>query len=393
MLDGTGLPILWKGRSGTLAVPFRILSFALVLLFAGKMVRDGILKHENVRYYTKHALPNRKAGKLVADDLDLAIAWNEDAQKFAARGLKTKELREHAERSVLFAFAKWLEQKAEDDQEYYASTPRKVKMLVKELKAPEFKTRDGWKHEREIFVEPYSLPPESYGLMSWGSIILVAIFERLDDGLFINALGCWLLCIAGGGAFARAKQIAPDLAIRLSGKQIACATALGVLLFGSLQGEMFAGECGPLHGWFATRWWRPAVALTQWLDGVLGLTICLVAGRLFCLFSNALNAVLRREGLMMTDANYRRAAADLVSAPVVVLRTLVIFLFWLFAAEFLRRYGQHFHVPGASTMVLGNSAFLSLSFLACIRRLPPGFEWSISTKGFSLGLPKGAEPA
>ena len=389
VLDGNGLTLCIR-TSGVFQKIFVSLSLCLVVLAIGKIARGAILKHESIRYYPKQALPNEF--KTRADDLDLAIVVNGAARE-GMRKLSQNDptLTEQTERSVLFPYLEWYKQLGQEEKIFYvsregpqrdAADKKGLVDMVEQLRRSIAKIEKGDKNEAAILKEPASYPPTDYGTMSWGSIVTLSICDRLDDALFLNTFACWFFVVCITGALDRAGVLTH--AESVARRMFPWGVVIGVAIFSIGQTKHALNDSGPLHGWFATEPFRPAIAATQWLDGLLAFATSAVAGWLLVAFVPCCRLAMQKGG-SERSLEYRRGLSDAVSAPIRVVRVLVVILVWMFAADFFKFFDQHLKVPEAASTLWVHVAFILLAFYALVRYLPHDLSWSVSWKEIKVG--------
>ncbi len=392
MLDGNGLRLLSRrkkkppGEDEKEKLPevgdlfrtaFTILSICLIVLVAAKIGRGFILQYLEVRYYPKYAMPEEF--KLRAGDADLAIILDEDAKS----GTACQQIGsgQSSDQSILIPFAAWLDCFPEEEKDHVSDLSR-ARRLTNELDQSFGEMNEGRKTEAAVLKEPHSSPAVDYSAMSFGRVITNGLCDRLDDGLFLNGFGCWLFLVLITGGLSRANAI--EGAEMIGRENLSKGITVGVVLFLVLQLVHIVGDRGPLHGWFATGWFLPLVTFTQWIDGLFSLAICMTAGWLFVSFRPWCELALKRQYPQINSADWR-AAADVVSTPIRVVRVLVLLLIWMFAADFFKFVDQHLHVPEAVHTLWVHAAFLYLSLSACLKFLPEDIKWSASSTGIQIG--------
>jgi hypothetical protein len=354
---------------------FTVLSLCLVLLVVSKIGKTWILQGSDVRFYPKFVVPEEF--KTRARDADLAIILDQTALE----GIECQRIGagQPPDHSVLLSFTAWLDCFPEEQKEHVSDLP-KAQKLAGELTKSLAELKEGPKTEAAIFKEPHSTPAVDYRTMDFGDVIADGMSDRLDDALFLNSFGCWLFLVLVAGGLVRANAI--GRAEEIGRNAVKGGLLLGFLIF-AVQQWAHIVDRGPFHGWFATESFLPLVTATQWVDGLISLAICSIAGWLLVSFRPWCRLVLNPEETPANEAHWR-AAADLVSAPIRVIRVLVLILIWMFAADFLKFFDQHVQVPEAFGTLWVHAAFLYLSISACVKFLPER-TWSVSTTGIQIG--------
>ena len=314
---------------------------------AGKVVRSAVLSSHNVRYFPKD---------IEGEDLDLAIRITpSEAEEI---------LHDTKERLVWLRDVRRRVEEEPEDVHQLVDLDKLISQLEKE------------ENKGRLFEnDPVDYWNSSEGRIYWG-----AVKERLDDLSFINTIGilafaALLLNSLTRGGIGTSETVFSGFSLNLGRRGLSTwlVVAVVVTMYGLVpQVGHYQGDHGPIHGTFWTENFIPAVAATQWVDGVLWVLVGVVSGILVVAYAFMVGHF--KAHLTLEDLSRYN---HLIRAPLYPL-VLVAICITVVAVD---PWGWDFHAIAPNHIIYLSVLYLSLvgvGFFVGCTNLPKGFYREVS---------------